>query len=282
MDGAVVEGYGDPQPDGAGATVLALLAIVSDPAAALDAARPYLEFLVDGGCLRPGFDLWELTVGQSFHAVNLARRALRRAADTAALAGDPASTRYREAANQHAVALRGFVDPVGGHLVHVFDPHPSWFAATSRLDASVLGSVLLDYDDHDEVRSVDDPALGRTVRLLEDDSAVRWPVNVAWRAAGNLGGGIGRFPEDCNDGLGSTGGNPWPVATLWAAQWHAHRGDRALAEGYLSFVLAHCDATSISEQVDGFTGRPRGVPLLAWSHAELITTLLALGGKSWR
>ena len=58
-----------------------------------------------------------------------------------------------------------------------------------------------------------------TMMALEDAFASRYRVNRDWRAGGNPAGGIGRFPEDANDGLGSTGGNPWPLATLWAAQF---------------------------------------------------------------
>ncbi len=182
---------------------------------------------------------------------------------------------------------------------------------------SVVGSVLLGYDVTDDAFNVDDPDMVATVGALEDHFATRWPVNAAWQQAGQVGGGIGRFPEDCNDGIGSTGGNPWPVTTLWAAQYHLRRAQRsaylasgarpglaglarsragltglarsqpgdpagsahqiARALGYLSFVIAHTDAAAISEQIDGTTGRSRGARPLAWAHAELVTTLLALG-----
>lgn len=238
MQGAPIRGYGDPQPDGPAATAIAIFTIVEDRRAAADAAAPFLEYLGRGQ--EAGFDLWELTWGRSFHAANLARRALHH--DTASLDA------FRQ----------------DGRFVHVLDPQPPWFAATSRLDMSVLGSVLFAWD-HDDA-FFDDPALLATLD--------------AFGAAP----GVGRFPEDCNDGIGSSGGNPWPVTTLWAAQFHlrmAQRhprepGHRLRALRHLGFVLAHVDPLHIAEQIDAVTGAPRGARTLAWAHAELIITLLAL------
>ncbi|MBA3743774.1 glycoside hydrolase family 15 protein [Sporichthya sp.] len=267
MAGVPVGGYGDPQHDGPAGTVLAVLTL--DPGA-LEIARPFLEHLLPAGP-RIGFDLWELTQGRSFHAENLRRRALALAARVAAGVDDALAQRCAAAEERSADQRADFDDSAGGWR-HVLDPEPPWFAATSRLDASVLGSALLAFEPGS---GPDDPRLAETVRRLESCYADRWPVNVRWRRAGNLGAGIGRFPEDCNDGLGSTGGNPWPVATLWMAQYFLHRGEREQAAGYLGFVLAHVHPDAISEQIDATTGTPRGARGLGWAHAELITTVLA-------
>ncbi|HEY3604618.1 MAG TPA: glycoside hydrolase family 15 protein [Sporichthyaceae bacterium] len=261
MNGTAVSGYGDPQHDGPAATTLAVLTL--DPSA-LSIARPFLEQLLLPGP-RKGFDLWELVEGRSFHAANLRRRALGLAASLAAGVDDELAARCRVVDERPT-----FVDPAGGWR-HILDPFPTWFRHTSRLDASVLGSALLAHDDDGEIRH---PQLRQTANRLVAHYATRWPVNVAWRRAGNQGGGIGRFPEDANDGYGSGGGNPWPIATLWLAQYHFHRGERDLAEGYLGFVLAHVDAEAISEQIDAATGEPRGARGLARAHAELVITLL--------
>jgi len=262
MDGIPVGGYGDPQHDGPAATVLAVLTL--DPTA-LEVARPFLEHLLLPG-KRTGFDLWELTKGRSFHAANLRRRALRLAVQVATNVDDALAERCRVTDERPA-----FVDPTGGWR-HILDPDPEWFRTTTRLDVSVLGSALLAFDHENEINH---PRLAQTAQRLETHYAAKWPVNIAWRRAANAGAGIGRFPEDANDGFGSTGGNPWPIATLWMAQYHFHRGNRELAEGYLAFVVTHVDADAISEQIDAVTGAPRGARGLAWAHAELVITLLA-------
>lgn len=262
MAGTPVGGYGDPQHDGPAATALAVLTL--DPRA-LDVARPFLEHLL---LPRPriGFDLWELVEGRSFHAANLRRRALRLAARIATKVGDDLAERCAVTDERPA-----FADPAGGWR-HVLDPEPAWFRETTRLDASVLGSALLGVDQENDIAH---PRLAQTAQRLEAHYARKWPVNVAWRRAGNAGAGIGRFPEDANDGFGSTGGNPWPIATLWMAQYHLRRGHPELAEGYLSFVVSHVDPDAISEQIDAVTGGPRGARGLVWAHAELVTALLA-------
>ncbi|MCU1602523.1 MAG: glucoamylase precursor [Frankiales bacterium] len=143
-------------------------------------------------------------------------------------------------------------------------------AGSPPADAGAVGSAVLGFDP-----LLDDlHAVSAVVLALELD-AERWPVNATWRLHHAHGAGIGRFPDDANDGYGSTGGGPWPVCSLWLAQHHLHSGHRAEGEGHLAFVLAHTDPTAISEQLDPVTGQPRGARGLAWAHAELVTTLLA-------
>jgi hypothetical protein len=161
------------------------------------------------------------------------------------------------------------------HLVEVGDA-PGYDRAgiacsvgTPPTDASVVGSAVLGFDlEHDDLNA---PAA--VVGPLEE-AAERWPVNARWRMHHQHGAGIGRFPEDANDGLRSSGGGPWPVCTLWAAQYYRAAGLHEQADGMLAFVLAHVDPSSISEQLHPVTGQPRGAKGLAWAHAELITTLL--------
>ena len=292
MAGTPVGRYGDPQPDGPAATALVVLSVVPDPQAALAIARPFVDYLTSLDLNAPGFDLWELTVGTSFHAANLTRRALRRATEVAVAADDAAAADYRDATERWSLRINAFRDVTGGGFLHTLGSRPPWFDATSRLDMSVIGSQLLAYDVTDETVNVDDPDMTTTLRRLEDAFAARWPVNVAWRTTGKHGCGLGRFPEDCNDGIGSTGAHPWPVTTLWAAQYYlrcaqrcahgttpdpaAGAGEIAQARGYLAFVLAHTDIAGVSEQIDGTTGRARGARSLVWANAELVTTVMAL------
>ena len=219
VTGDVVGGYGDPQHDGPAATALLLQSV------APDRAGRFLDHLLDVSD-SPGYDLWELTCGRSFHAANLRRRALARAGIASSVGNPP-------------------------------------------LDAATVCSVVLGFDPiHDDLSG-----LVPVVAGLEA-AAERWPVNATWRLHHPHGAGIGRFPEDANDGLGSTGGGPWPVCSLWLAQYHLLSGQRDQGNGHLAFVLAHVDPSTISEQLDPLTGRQRGALGLAWAHAELITTLL--------
>jgi GH15 family glucan-1,4-alpha-glucosidase len=243
------------------------------------------------------FDAWELWAGKTFHSLNLARRALRAAAIAGTAAGHPRASHYANAAERLERALDDFYDERRGHVVAIRQSLMPWVETLSGLDGAVVGSVLAAYDVADPVFNVDDPRIRATLSALEHHYRSRWPVNARWAAAEHTGVGFGRFPEDMNDGFGSTGGNPWPIVTLWAAQFHLRSIERdnhlgtpdlraerlARARDQLAFVLAHSPVEALSEQIDAHTGRPRGARRLAWAHAELVVTLVTLGRlEHWR
>ncbi len=267
MSGAPVGSYGDPQHDGPAATALVLLTLVDDPGSALRAAGPYLDHLL--GHLEPGYDLWELVRGRSFHAEHLRSRALLRAAEAADLVGDPRAGALRAAGSGERLA--DFRQD--GTLRPFLAADPPWFELLSGVDASTVGSALLAAPRDAVLPELADPAIAAVVDALVAHSAQRGSSAVV------------RFPEDTNDGLGSTGGRPWPVTTLWIAQWYLRRsrsgrtadpaGDRRRGLQHLNAVLAS-DTRALGEQLDWHSGAPRGARPLAWSHAELITTLLLL------
>lgn len=91
-------------------------------------------------------------------------------------------------------------------------------------------------------------------------------------------GGLVRFEYDGYFRVDQNGlGNPWPVATLWAAQYYirTHQLDRA--QKYVDWVKARASHSGmLSEQVNPYTGYAVSVSPLVWSHAELINTLLDL------
>jgi glucoamylase len=294
LQGEPILEYGSPQLDGPAQTALAVLNGSADTDHALTVAAPYLDLLASPAAFGLTFDLWEFSVGQAFHALNLARRALHAGANRARAAGIPAADRYADAEQMIEKRLGDFYDERRGYLVAALDCAMPWMETISKLDAAVVGSVLAAFDVTDDAFNVDDPRIAATMRALEDHYAQRWPVNHAWRSAGHDGFGLGRFPEDTNDGLGSTGGNPWTFVTLWAAQFHLRSIQRQLyldaddpaaaardrhlaaARGYVRFVLAHLPVDALPEQIDRVSGAPRGARPLAWAHAELITTLLLL------
>ena len=286
MDGEPLEGYGNPQWDGPAATALVVLSVVHDSDRALRIARPYLDGIIESLDAPPSYDLWELRVGHSFHALNLTRRALRKAALVAS--NSSLVARYQESEAECLARLAEHRNSEKGTVDCNRGSPSAWTQACSGLDMSVIGSALLCYDVSDESFNVDDPGIAATMAALDVHYQARWAINDAWSAAGHQGRGIGRFPEDCNDGFGSTGANPWPVTTLWAAQFFARTAQRqsylgaatasidaaaSRAEGYLDFVLAHGGVGELGEQIDAENGSPVGARPLAWSHAELIQTV---------
>jgi hypothetical protein len=295
VDGLPVVTYGSPQNDGPAHTALALLAAVGphDAGQALKLAKPYLDLLVRLAAGANTYDAWEFAVGRIFSTENLIRRALRQGQLLATRIRDQElAEEYGRAAAEAQRQLADFYDARTGYIRAGRDYITGWLNAMSGLDCSVVGSILVAYDVTDDFMNVDDPRVVRTMDALESRFADRWTVNRRWKARGQEGLGFGRFPEDTNDGIGSTGGHHWEDASRWAAQYPfrlihrmAHRGDEsgqtrskdqlfARAEGTLQFVLAHTGVEAIAEQIDGQTGEPRGADKMAWAHAELINTLL--------
>lgn len=233
--GEPILGYGNPQLDGPALSALAL-ARLPEPARGWAELTRYLDFLLTPEGRGPTMDAWEFIFGRLFNAELLKRRALLAGAAVAVgLRRMADAARYREEARRLGASLADFLDPQRGRLVSSRGTYNPWFETISGLDMAVIAAYLSDRDGRargtDPGRE-DDGALGRdledlahpavlaTMMALEDAFASLYPVNRAWRGGGNAGWGLGRFPEDANDGLGSAGGNPWPLATLWGAQFY--------------------------------------------------------------
>lgn len=292
MSGKPIESYGSPQKDGPAHTVLAVLAALGESARAYQVSKPYLKYL-SRHILGSSFDPWEFAVGEIFFDYNLARRALRAGARLARAQGDSTATdQYGGIAGELEQELAGFRHAAGGYMAAGRNFLQPFLGTISGLDIDVVGSVLTSWDMEDPFLNVEDPLIQGAMEAMERFCAERWPVNVAWQETGRAGMGMGRFPEDTNDGIGSTGGNPWTFATLWAAQYYLRLaqhcdllGTRApggksreelleTADGYLRFVLSHVPRDALTEQIDGQEGTPRGARKLAWAQASLIQTLL--------
>jgi GH15 family glucan-1,4-alpha-glucosidase len=70
------------------------------------------------------------------------------------------------------------------------------------------------------------------------------------------------------------GGNPWIIASLWAALYHIERKSYTKAREYFEWaVKGVTDQELLPEQVDRDTGKPVWVIPLTWSHAKFILVL---------
>ena len=85
-------------------------------------------------------------------------------------------------------------------------------------------------------------------------------------------GGIGRYQYD-----NYMGGNPWIIATLWVALYHAKKGNDEKAAEYLNWAVnSRTQLDFLPEQVNKHTGEPAWVIPLTWSHAMFILVLFEL------
>jgi glucoamylase len=239
VDGEPILAYGNPQLDGPALAVLTL-ARLAEPARAFEPMQVYLEFLLTPEGHGLTVDPWEFVYGRTFNAAHLRCRALLAGSAVADRLGRTAEAgRYRSAARQAENDLAAFLDASTGRLVASRDTPDPWFEAISRLDMSILSALLTNWPlgtsssepahgttrkpeprPGDDLTSLLHPAVLTTMMALEDTFAALYEVNRGWIAGGNAGWGLGRFPEDANDGTTSSGGNPWPIATLWGAQFY--------------------------------------------------------------
>ena len=219
VDGQPITGYGNPQLDGPALGVLAMTSLL-DPRPVYPQIRAYLDYLLTPEGQGPCFDAWEFVYGRIFNALLLKRKAFRAGAHLASLlTEEDDARRYREEAARLEAELEGFIDQKRGYIVSSRDPAYPWFAEISGLDVASLDAIVTAWDANDDFLNLTDPAVMGTVLALDAAFAPLYKVNRAWQAAGNVGLGWGRFPEDANDGVGATGGNPWPLATLCAAKY---------------------------------------------------------------
>jgi glucoamylase len=219
IDGQPVPGYGNPQLDGPPIGVLAMTRL-PDSRPFYPQIRTYLNYLLTPEGQGPGYDAWEFVYGRILNVLLLKRKAFRAGARLASLLKQDGDVRrYQDEVARLEAEVEPFIDRQRGYLLSSRDPAEPWLAEISGLDAATLAALLTAWDVDDTFLNLTDPAVVGTVLALEDALAPLYAANRDWLAAGRAGMGWGRFPEDANDGVGSTGGNPWPLATLWAAQY---------------------------------------------------------------
>jgi glucoamylase len=116
---------------------------------------------------------------------------------------------------------------------------------------------------------LDDSRLQATVAQAEQDIVAQGPI-----------GGVIRYPgDDYFLHKPQFHGNPWIVCTLWLAQYYQAAGRHDEAAGLLQWAMdRRLPSGVLSEQFDPETGAPIGVAPLVWSHAELVNTILDIGG----
>ncbi len=120
------------------------------------------------------------------------------------------------------------------------------------LDISLLGlSVPFG------IYPAEDPRMVSTAQIVEQQLGI------------HQAGGLMRYEYD-----GYIGGNPWVLATLWAALYHIEGKSYKKALDYLNWaVRSATEQGLLPEQVDKDTGKPAWVIPLTWSHAMFILVL---------
>ncbi len=121
--------------------------------------------------------------------------------------------------------------------------------------------------------SATDPRVDKTMRAIE---ARLWcKTNV---------GGVARYENDyyhrISDDIRNVAGNPWFICTLWLADWRIAKAtsidELREAMPILDWVANHALPSGVlAEQVHPYSNAPLSVSPLTWSHATVVSTLVA-------
>lgn len=93
----------------------------------------------------------------------------------------------------------------------------------SGLDAAALLASIhshdLEFDEYSDVPfDINDYHILNTINAMASDMRFRYPINRDRIGKPSLGVALGRYPEDIYDGVGTSEGNPWFIATASAAE----------------------------------------------------------------
>jgi GH15 family glucan-1,4-alpha-glucosidase len=219
----------------------------------------------------PSFDLWEERQGTFTFTCASVWAALQAASDLANLFNEQERrATYAKAATELREAMRK-------HL---------WLEEEGRF---ARGLVLQDDGDALELdRTVDASAFAvfslgvfppASAMVEGTMSAIRERLWVQTEA-----GGVARYENDSyhriSDETARVPGNPWIICTLWLAE---HAIAKATSPQDLQSALdlvrwARAKATAsmiLPEQIDPYDGQPLSVAPLTWSHAQVISVVLA-------
>ena len=212
------------------------------------------------GLPRPSYDLWEEQYGVFTFTVSAVYAGLLAASRIAALLGDrPRVDRFRTAAAEvRSAALSHLYDAAAGRFVKAVRPGPGGrLERDLTVDASTHGVFAFG------LLPPDDPRVTGTMRAIEEQLGVEAGI-----------GGIARYERDGYQrapGPSVVPGNPWPICTLWLAEWYIALGDLSRALELLEWTCRHATPAGLmAEQLDPFTGAPLSVAPLTWSHSTFV------------
>ncbi|MCE9590792.1 MAG: glycoside hydrolase family 15 protein [Planctomycetes bacterium] len=147
-------------------------------------------------------------------------------------------------------------------------PHADFaFERDSVIDSSMYAIFSMGLLD------VNDERVRKTMEAIESRLWVKTPV-----------GGVARYEVDfyhrISDDTDKVPGNPWFICTLWLAEWHIAKAstpeELRKALPIFEWVAAHALPSGVlAEQVHPQTNAPLSVSPLTWSHATVVSTLMA-------
>lgn len=210
---------------------------------------------------KPSYDLWEENYLTSTYTTAITYAGLCAAVELADKVGkSDEAVRWRSVADDMQTAARHHLyDKTKGYIIKGFRIQDGSINYDTTLDSSAFfGAFMFGlWDLKDEHISTTYDAIRST--LAHDD-----------------GYGIPRYEHDNYNRVDAESmSNPWFITSLWMAQYAIETGDSARGREIIDWCLARSFSTGVlSEQINPLNDEALSVAPLAWSHAELISTLL--------
>ncbi len=222
------------------------------------AADFIVNFTREDGLPRESFDIWEERYGIHAYTVSTAFAALKAASYFAETFGDKElATGYRSHAERMSNSFEKFFysEEKGRYARSIIDGQPDFTIDSALSSISIFG--MRDAG-NPRVRSTMDQVIGRL-----------WVTS---------SGGFARYEDDPYQRDRSdryATGNPWIITTLWVAQYYMSIGHMQQAESMIQWVLDRRNSSGVlPEQVKPSSLVHTSASPLAWSHAELVITLV--------
>lgn len=222
------------------------------------------------GLPEPSWNLWEDRRGIHTFTCSAIVGGLRAAARFATLFGAGGRAKqYETAASEVREGMRKYLyrDELGRFARAITLRGDDEFEIDSVIDSSLFGLFYFG------AFSPNDPLVQETMRAVEDQLWAKTRI-----------GGLARYDNDGYMRVACNGkhvpGNPWFICTLWLAEYRiASAGTLEELERsveLLEWAVAHALPSGVlPEQVDPLTGAPLSVSPLTWSHATVVSTIMA-------
>jgi oligosaccharide amylase len=195
---------------------------------------------------------------------------LRAAAKFAKLFGDTDRVKiYEQAATEVREAMRGLLyrEELGRFARSIQPRADGEFEIDATVDASLFGLFYF------KAFEPDDPLVRATMQVVEER---------LWAKTGI--GGLARYEGDgymrVTGDASKAPGNPWFICTLWLAEYRIASAttleELERSVELLEWTVEHALPSGVlAEQVDPLSGVPLSVSPLTWSHATVVSTIMA-------
>jgi oligosaccharide amylase len=217
----------------------------------------------------PSYDLWEENRGVSTFTASAVYGGLQAASRFAQIFGDSEKAdEYKTAATEvkEAILEKLYDKETGRFLKMIKHNGKEALFRDQTVDSSVYG--IFEFG----VLPADDPRVEKTMKTVESVLWVKTDV-----------GGIARYQNDyyhqVSKDIEKVPGNPWPICTLWLAEWYIAKAktmeDLKKGKKLLQWVADHAlESGVLAEQIHPYNNQPLSVSPLTWSHSTFVLTVI--------